>query len=206
MARDRNGQSSVSRCKSKEQKSTTSRYRGCHCSRKPVSVGGITGFGEIRTNTNVPPANTRAEQRGNPPVDDLEANYVRSTWGPTNPDHRLLLLSVPSAEENNDRPVIAKRVTARPTLPKAPRFSRNAQTGSREFFLSVSQPRPPPKPRIFTALATAPRSHGRVSEISAAVSVREALFARQRGVTSKIPPVSIGDFQEPPNRTDRPSL
>lgn len=81
-------------------------HRRCHCNRKPVSVsGGITGFGEIRTNTSVVRAsNTRAQQRGNPPVDDQEANYVRSTWGPTNSDRRLLLLSVPSVERNNDPP------------------------------------------------------------------------------------------------------
>lgn len=46
-------------------------------------------------------------------MDDLEANYVRSTWGPTNPERRLLLLSVPSAKENNDRPVVAKHVIPR---------------------------------------------------------------------------------------------
>lgn len=46
-------------------------------------------------------------------MDDQEANYVRSTWGPTNSDRRLLLLSVPSVERNNDPPAvqfIAKRL------------------------------------------------------------------------------------------------
>lgn len=46
-------------------------------------------------------------------MDDQEANYVRSTWGPTNSDPRLLLLSVPSVERNNDPPAvqfIAKRL------------------------------------------------------------------------------------------------
>lgn len=47
----------VSRYKSKEQKwrmMCPGTHRRCHCSRKPVSVsGGITGFGEIRTNTSV---------------------------------------------------------------------------------------------------------------------------------------------------------
>lgn len=74
------------------------------------------------------PANTRAEQRGNPPVDDLEANYVRSTWGPTNPDRQLLLLSVPSAKENNDRSIIAKHVMFRP-LKWCPLASNDTQKG-----------------------------------------------------------------------------
>lgn len=47
----------MSRYKSKEQKwrmMCPGTHRRCHCSRKPVSVsGGITGFGEIRTNTSV---------------------------------------------------------------------------------------------------------------------------------------------------------
>lgn len=42
-------------------------------------------------------------------MDDQEANYVRSTWGPTNSDRRLLLLSVPSVERNNVQ-FIAKRL------------------------------------------------------------------------------------------------
>jgi len=59
------------------QKSMTSDTRWRRCSRKPVFIGGITGFGEICTNMKCARARF-CERRGNlPPVDDLEANYVR---------------------------------------------------------------------------------------------------------------------------------
>lgn len=71
--------------RTRQQKSMTSLIHddAALCSRKPVFVGGVTGFGEICTDI----IRARApERRGNlPPVDDLEANYVRIELGSIEP-------------------------------------------------------------------------------------------------------------------------